>query len=73
MKAFKYCVQLTDENTDREFWKTGLIISENGKAAEDKVYQYYCEKMPAYYVYPGISLTEINLTKVFILEAGNEF
>lgn len=73
MKTFKYSVELSDENIDKNFWKTGLVVSENEKAAEDKVYQYYCEKMPGYYVYPGISVMEINLTDGFILEAGNEF
>ena len=66
MKIFRYEVELSDDN-DRDYHKTGLIVSENKEKAETKVYEYY-DARTTDYVSHNIVLTEINSHEGIIIE-----
>lgn len=66
IKLFRYEVGLSDDN-DRDYYKTGLIVSENKEKAKTKVYEYY-DARTTDYVYHNMILTEISLDEGIIIE-----
>lgn len=66
IKVFKYEIELSDDN-DRDYYKTGIIVSENEEKASQSVYEYY-ERRTTDYVDRNIILEEIGLDKEMIIE-----
>lgn len=64
MKIYRYDIELSD---DREYHKTGIIVSENKEKAESQIYNYYDNKTTDY-VSHIITLTEIDTCKGIIIE-----
>ena len=66
MKVFRYEIGLSDD-MDRDYEKTGIIVSENKETAAKEVYSYY-DKKTTDYVEQNVYLEEIDTSKVVILE-----
>ena len=66
MKVFRYEIGLSDDR-DRDYEKTGIIVSENKETAEKEVYSYY-DKRTTDYVEQNVDLEEIDTSKALILE-----
>ena len=66
MKVFRYEIGLSDD-MDRDYEKTGIIVSENKETAEKEVYSYY-DKRTTDYVEQNVYLEEIDTSKAVILE-----
>ena len=66
MKVFRYEIGLSDDR-DRDYEKTGIIVSENKETAEKEVYSYY-DKKTTDYVEQNVYLEEIDTSKAVILE-----
>ena len=66
MKVFRYEIGLSDD-MDRDYEKTGIIVSENKETAEKEVYSYY-DKRTTDYVEKNVYLEEIDTSKALILE-----
>ena len=66
MKVFRYEIGLSDD-TDRDYEKTGIVVSENKDTAEKEVYSYY-DKRTTDYVEQNVYLEEIDTSKAVILE-----
>lgn len=66
MKVFRYEIGLSDDN-DKDYEKTGIIVSENKEAAEKEVYFYY-DKRTTDYVEQNVYLEEIDIGKSLIIE-----
>lgn len=66
MKVFKYEIGLSDD-MDRDYEKTGIIVSENKETAEKEVYSYY-DKRTTDYVEKNVYLEEIDTSKSLIIE-----
>lgn len=66
MKVFRYEIGLSDD-MDRDYEKTGIIVSENKETAEKEVYSYY-DKKTTDYVEQNVYLEEIDTSKAVILE-----
>ena len=66
MKVFRYEIGLSD-GMDRDYEKTGIIVSENKETAEKEVYSYY-DKRTTDYVEQNVYLEEIDTSKAVILE-----
>ena len=66
MKVFRYEIGLSDD-MDRDYEKTGIIVSENKETAEKEVYSYYDKRTTAY-VEQNVDLEEIDTSKALILE-----
>lgn len=66
MKVFRYEIGLSDD-MDRDYEKTGIIVSENKETAEKEVYSYY-DKRTTDYVEQNVYLEEIDTSKALILE-----
>lgn len=66
MKIFKYEIEFTNDN-DKDYHKTGIVISESKETAGKQVYQHY-DKKTTDYVYPGVLLTEMNIIDGLIIE-----
>lgn len=66
MKVFRYEIGLSDDR-DRDYEKTGIIVSENKETAEKEVYSYY-DKRTTDYVEQNVYLEEIDTSKALILE-----
>ena len=66
MKVFRYEICLSDD-MDRDYEKTGLIVSENKETAAKEVYSYY-DKRTTDYVEQNVYLEEIDTSKALILE-----
>ena len=66
MKVFRYEIGLSDD-MDRDYEKTGLIVSETKETAEKEVYSYY-DKRTTDYVEQNVYLEEIDTSKALILE-----
>ena len=66
MKVFRYEIGLSDD-MDRDYEKTGIIVSENKETAEKEVYSYY-DKRTTDYVEKNVYLEEIDTSKELILE-----
>lgn len=66
MKVFKYEIGLSDD-MDRDYEKTGIIVSENKETAEKEVYSYY-DKRTTDYVEKNVYLEEIYTHKSLIIE-----
>lgn len=70
IKVFKYEVMLSNDN-DRDYYKTGLVVSESEEKAQNEVYEYYDAKTTDY-VSHNIILTEISLDEGIIIEDWGE-
>lgn len=57
---------LSDDN-DRDYCKTGLVVSGSEEKAQNEVYEYYDTKTTDY-VYHNIIFTEISLDKGIVIE-----
>lgn len=66
MRVFRYEIGLSDY-MDRDYEKTGIIVSENKETAEKEVYSYY-DKRTTDYVEQNVYLEEIDTSKALILE-----
>ena len=66
MKIFKYEIELTDDN-DKDYCKTGIIISESEETAQAEVYDYY-DSRTTDYVSHNVLLNEIDVGKSMIIE-----
>lgn len=66
IKVFKYEVMLSNDN-DRDYYKTGLVVSESEEKAQNEIYEYYDDKTTDY-VSHNIILTEISLDEGIIIE-----
>ncbi|MCJ7965739.1 hypothetical protein MT487_01465 [Lachnospiraceae bacterium NSJ-171] len=66
IKVFKYEVMLSNDN-DRDYYKTGLVVSESEEKAQNEIYEYYDAKTTDY-VSHNIILTEISLDEGIIIE-----
>lgn len=66
MKVFRYEIGLSDD-MDRDYEKTGIIVSENKETAEKEVYSYY-DKRTTDYVEKNVYLEEIDTRKSLIIE-----
>lgn len=66
MKIFKYEIELTNDN-DKDYYKTGIVVSDNKEAAQREVYDYY-DSRTTDYVSHNILLNEINVDKSIIIE-----
>ena len=66
MKVFRYEIGLS-EDMDRDYEKTGLVVSENKETAAKEVYSYY-DKITTDYVEQNVYLEEIDTSKALILE-----
>ena len=69
MKIFNYQIELTDDN-DKDYWKSGIVISESKEKATTDVYNHY-DNSTTDYVFPNVILTEIteiNLNESKIIE-----
>lgn len=66
MKIFKYEIELTDDN-DKDYCKTGIIISESKETAQVEVYDYY-DNRTTDYVSHNVLLNEIDVGKSMIIE-----
>ena len=66
MRVFRYEIGLSDD-MDRDYEKTGIIVSENKETAEKEVYSYY-DKRTTDYVEQNVYLEEIDTSKALILE-----
>lgn len=70
IKVFKYEVMLSNDN-DRDYYKTGLVVSESEEKAQNEIYEYYDAKTTDY-VSHNIILTEISLDEGIIIEDWGE-
>lgn len=66
MKIFKYEIELTDDN-DKDYYKSGIIISDSKEAAQKEVYDYY-DSRTTDYVSHNVLLNEIDVGKSMIIE-----
>lgn len=66
LKIFKYEIELTDDN-DKDYYKTGIIISDSKETAQEEVYEYY-DSRTTDYVSHNVLLNEINVEKSMIIE-----
>ena len=66
MKIFKYEIELTNDN-DKDYCKTGIIISESEETAQVEVYDYY-DNRTTDYVSHNVLLNEIDVGKSMIIE-----
>ena len=66
MKIFKYEIELTDDR-DRDYCRTGIIISNNKETAQKEVYDYY-DNRTTDYVNHNVLLSEITTEKGMIIE-----
>lgn len=66
MKVFRYEIGLSDD-MDRDYEKTGILVSENKETAEKEVYSYY-DKRTTDYVEQNVYLEEIDTSKSLIIE-----
>ena len=57
---------LSDDN-DRDYYKTGLVVSESEEKAQNEIYEHYDAKTTDY-VSHNIILTEISLDEGIIIE-----
>ena len=70
IKVFKYEVMLSNDN-DRDYYKTGLVVSESEEKAQNEIYEYYDAKTTDY-VSHNIILTEISLDEGINIEDWGE-
>ena len=66
MKVFRYEIGLSDD-MNRDYEKTGLVVSENKETEAKEVYSYY-DKKTTDYVEQNVYLEEIDTSKALILE-----
>ena len=66
MKIFKYEIELTNDN-DKDYYRTGIVISDNKGTAQEEVYNYYDNKTTDY-VSHNVLLSEITTEKSMIIE-----
>lgn len=66
MKIFKYEIELTDDN-DKDYHKTGIIVSDSKETAQKEVYEYY-DSRTTDYVSHNVLLNEINIKEGLIIE-----
>lgn len=66
MKIFKYEIELTNDN-DKDYYKTGIVISDSKEAAQTEVYDYY-DSRTTDYVSHNVLLNEIDIKEGFIIE-----
>lgn len=66
MKIFKYEIELTNDN-DRDYCRTGIVISNNKETAQKEVYEYY-DGRTTDYVSHNVLLNEVDVDKSVIIE-----
>ena len=66
MEVFKYEIELTDDN-DRDYYKIGIIVSQNEETAAKEVYDYY-DKKTTDYVRHNVLLTRVDDRGSLIIE-----
>ena len=66
MKIFKYEIELTDDN-DKDYYKTGIIISDSKETAQKEIYEYY-DSRTTDYVSHNVLLNEIDIKEGIIIE-----
>ena len=66
MKIFRYEIELINDN-DKEYYKTGIVISDNREAAQAEVYEYY-DNRTTDYVSHNVLLNEVDVDKSVIIE-----
>ena len=66
MKIFRYEIELINDN-DKEYYKTGIIISESKEEEQEKVYEHY-DSRTTDYVSHNVLLNEINMEENMIIE-----
>lgn len=66
MEVFKYEIELTDDN-DKDYYKIGIIVSQDEETAVKEVYDYY-DKRTTDYVSHNVLLTKVDDRKGVVIE-----